>query len=106
MPWCEGFILREGLCGIEIDPENSVWLARYYHHVPRVRITVTDLRIMDLSKDITEAREPALREGQKVHLMHIRKRTELELRLEAMDHPETYPNVGLRSLRSMHSITP
>ena len=54
--WCEGFILREGLCRTEIDPENSIWLARYYHHVVRVRITVIDLRVMDLSKDSTEAR--------------------------------------------------
>src|ERR1700722_199827 len=68
---CEGFILREGLCRIEIDPENSIWLARCYHHVPGVRITVKDLCFMELSKNSTEARKPALREGRKVHLMHI-----------------------------------
>jgi hypothetical protein len=53
---CEGFILWEGLCRIEIDPENSVWLTRYYHHVPRIRITVKDFRFMKLSKNSTEAR--------------------------------------------------
>jgi hypothetical protein len=41
LPWCEGF---------------TVWLARYYHHVPGLRITVIDLRVMDLSKDGMEAR--------------------------------------------------